>query len=465
MNRSLDTALIQQLEAAVGKEYLTTELGDCWAYGMDNSRRHSAPAAVLFATEHEQIAAAVRLCAQARVPVTARGRGTGTAGGAVPLKHGLVISTERMNKVLEFAPEDRLIVVQTGITNQAVQQAVRDAGFFWPPNPTSNAVCTVGGNLACNAAGPKAVKYGTTRDNVLGLKVVNGKGETLRTGTRTTKGVVGYDLTRLLIGSEGTLGIITEATLKLTPLPESKIMFRAFYRDMDSAAAAVSRLMAQPVTPSALEFIDQMALDLIRRYHNVDLPDAAKAMLMIEVDGPAACLKMASNAIKRAAEGKGCLELIQAENSEQAAELWAARKALSPTLRHIAPKKINEDVVVPVSKMPALTAALAEIAIREQITIASFGHAGNGNIHVNLLVDPDDPVQMTGADRALDAVFSQVLALGGTLSGEHGIGFVKRDYVGRELDEVSLTTMRDIQKVFDPHAILNPGKKLPAADD
>ncbi|MFW6342038.1 MAG: FAD-binding oxidoreductase [Halothiobacillaceae bacterium] len=461
---STEDRFLSCLEAAVGPQDLRTATGDCWPYGMDNSRRHALPRAVLLASSHEQLAAAVRICAQFAVPLTTRGRGTGTAGGAVPEHGGLVISLERMDRVKEFVPEDRLIVVEAGITNARVQETIGEAGFFWPPDPTSSAICTVGGNIACNAAGPKAVKYGTTREHVLGLRAITGLGQTLRTGTRTTKGVVGYDLTRLLIGSEGTLGLVTEATLKLTPRPEARRMFRVLYQDMRGASRGISRLMAQPVVPSALEFIDGMALALLRRHRGVDIPEAAGAMLMVEIDGTEAAVTAGTSAILRTADGPGCLEVRAATDDREAAQLWAARKALSPTLRHLAPKKINEDVVVPVSRIPELTDTLQELAHAQQLTIASFGHAGNGNLHVNLMVDPDDPEQMKRADIALDAVFWRVLELGGTLSGEHGIGRVKRAFVPMELDPVALNIMHGIRQVLDPHGILNPGSKLPQVE-
>ncbi|MGD9000890.1 MAG: FAD-binding protein, partial [Granulosicoccaceae bacterium] len=275
MNTSTDlpTGFLDSLAQIVNADDLLTEVSECWAYGYDNSRRHAPPAAVVFARTHEQVAAIVRLCHAQHVAIVARGRGTGTTGATVPLNGAIVVSLERMNRILEVDPDNRLIRVEPGVSNAEVQQAAAEHGFFWPPDPTSAAVCTIGGNLAYNSAGPRAVKYGTPRDNTLGVKAVTGTGETLVTGTRTTKGVVGYDLTRLLIGSEGTLAIITEATLKLTPLAEAKRTMQAIYRDIDSAARAVSAVMAQPVTPCALEFIDHNAIDMIRNYSEATLPE------------------------------------------------------------------------------------------------------------------------------------------------------------------------------------------------
>jgi D-lactate dehydrogenase len=366
-----------------------------------------------------------------------------------------------MNRILAIEPRDRIVRVEPGVTNQALQDAVAPHGFFWPPDPTSAAVCTIGGNLGCNAAGPRAIKYGTTRDNTLGLRAVTGAGEEIRTGVMTTKGVVGYDFTRLLIGSEGTLAVITEATLRLTPLPEARHTLQATYRSVGAAAAAVAAIMAQPVTPCALEFMDRGAIDMVRGYQDLGLTDEVWALLMIEVDGPRHGLEQAVDAVAEAATVPGLIGIVRASTATAAQDLWRARKALSPALRNVAPKKINEDVVVPVSRIPALIDGLGELAARHGITIVNFGHAGNGNIHVNLLIDPDDAAELARAEQCLDATFDLVLRLGGTLSGEHGIGLVKRDFVRREIDPVTLRLMRDVKRQFDPNGILNPGKSLP----
>jgi D-lactate dehydrogenase len=286
----------------------------------------------------------------------------------------------------------------------------------------------------------------------------------LKTGVLTTKGVVGYDLTRLIVGSEGTLALITEATLKLTPRSDNVRTLRAVYRNMAVAAKAVSRIMAQPIIPCALEFMDDTAIDLARRYANTPLPQEAGGLLMIEVDGPAAYLSIAVQAVSDAARGEGLLSLDIAESAAEIASLWQARKSLSPILRKIAPKKINEDVVVPVSRIPDLIEGLGRLSRKHGIRIVNFGHAGNGNIHVNLLYDPADPAQATEAEQCLSAVFDLVLALEGTLSGEHGVGLDKRDFVIREIDPSTLEMMSRTKAQFDPQGILNPEKALPATD-
>lgn len=457
----LPDAFIDKLAESVGKQNLLTDKNECWNYGYDNSRGHSLPQAVVFVRSHEQVLSIVQYCNEYKIPLTTRGRGTGTTGATVPLHGGLVVSLERMDKILRVDPDNRLIVAQAGVTNQAIQVAAAEHGFFWAPDPTSAAFCSIGGNLAYNSAGPRAVKYGTPRDNVLGLRVVSGAGQELRTGTFTTKGVVGYDLTRLMIGSEGTLGIITEATLKLTPLPSAKRTMRVVYQDILSASEAVAAIMAQAVTPCALEFIDHAAIEMIREFSTAALPVNAGALLMIEVDGPDSAMNDAVNSIRHAATNKGLLSFDEATSAEEIAALWATRKALSPALRKVAPKKINEDVVVPVSHIPELINGLEQLAQQHGIKIVNFGHAGNGNIHVNLLIDPDDPVQMQAAHQCLDDVFTLVLKLEGSLSGEHGVGIEKRDYIARELDKNSLQLMQSIRLQFDPNKILNQDKTLP----
>ncbi len=457
----LSSKQINRLSEIVGPEAIFTDPGDCLPYGYDNSRLQATPQAVLFATRHEQIGDILRLCHEERIPLVTRGKGTGTTGASVPQRGGVVLSLERMNRIIAIDADNRMAIVEPGVTNKALQTALAEEGFFWPPDPTSAAVCTIGGNLAYNSAGPRAVKYGTPRENTLGLRAVIGTGETIRTGVKTTKGVVGYDLTRLLIGSEGTLGVITEATLKLTPLAQSKRTLQASYRDIHAAAKAVSAIMRQPVIPCALEFMDGTAINMVRNFSDLHLSPDVGALLMIEVDGSEHSIEQGAAAVAEAARVEGMLEIHTAGNAEEVARLWKTRKALSPALRNIAPKKINEDVVVPVSRIPALIDGLEQLAAKHAITIVNFGHAGNGNIHVNLLLDPDDPSQLAAGEACLAEVFELVLGLDGTLSGEHGIGVVKRPFVSQEIDPVSLRLMREVKAQFDPHDILNPGIVFP----
>jgi len=454
----LPPTLISALQSLLPAERLYTDPVDCYAYAYDNSRRICPPEAVVFPLTAIEVQAVVRLCNQHEVPLTPRGRGTGTAGGSLPEQGGVALSLERMNRILSLDPDNRMAIIEPGVLNQELQDAANAHGFFWPPDPSSANYCTVGGNLATCAAGPHAVKYGVARDHVLGLQAVTGNGDIIRTGCYTTKGVVGYDLTRLIVGSEGTLAIIVEATLKLTPLPHATGGITAQYRDTESCAHAIAAIMAQPFGPSALEFLDNGALNLIRNRHPGMLPEAARAFLMIEVDGAESEIEAAAQAIIAACRNDG---LIEAQRADDTKALWAARKALSPLLRDIAPKKINEDIAVPVSRLPELLRGLEALSARYGIANVNFGHAGNGNIHVNLLVNPDDAEEMQRAEACLDEVFTLVLGLHGTLSGEHGVGSAKRPFVDREIDVPTMALMKAVKRTFDPNNILNPGKLFP----
>ena len=462
---ALPDALHHILAAALGDGW-RTDASERLTYAFDNSRREAMPDAVALPRTAADVQAIVRACRAHRVPVIARGRGTNTTGATVPVYGGVVVSFERMDGIVEIRPGDRCVVVQPGVLNGDLQAALAAHGLFWPPDPTSAAYSTVGGNLACNAGGPRAVKYGACRDNVLALTAVTGAGDLIVCGTATTKGSTGYDLHRLLVGSEGTLALIVEASLRLTPMPTARAALRATYRDVASAAEAVARLMAQPVTPSMLEFMDGDAVALARQHMldttgGSDLPADAGALLMIEADGEAATLPAAIDALSRAACGDGALSIDAAPDEAARARLWAARKALSPALRTLSPGKINEDVVVPVSRIPRLVTGVQQLSREFALRIVTFGHAGNGNLHVNLMFDPADADQRARADAAMARVFALALSLGGTLSGEHGIGMAKRDFMTQAITRETLDVMRGLKRVFDPDGILNPGKLLP----
>ena len=458
----MSNAFLKHIKKLVDDDDLLTDSSECLTYGYDNSRRQAQPLAVIFPRTEQQVQQILHACNQYKIPLLARGRGTGTTGATVPIHNELVVSFERMNQIIKMDAQNRSMDVQPGVTNLQVQECAAKHGFFWAPDPTSAAFCSVGGNLAYNSAGPRAVKYGTCRENTLGLRAVTGNGDIIQCGTHTTKGVVGYDLTRLLIGSEGNLALITQATLKLLPKPDTKHTLKASYTCIDAAARAVSNIMAQAVTPCALEFMDKNALDMVRDYSSADLPKDAGAMLMIEVDGHADTIQTDTDAIVKASKVDGHISTEIAANKDEAAALWQTRKALSPCLRKIAPKKINEDVVVPVSHIPDLINGLDKLSELHNIKIVNFGHAGNGNIHVNLLVNPDDKDELHAAENCLNDVFDLVLYLNGTLSGEHGIGLEKRDFIYKELGQTEIDLMKEIKQVFDKNNILNPEKTLPS---
>ncbi len=457
MDATLPPDLHAAMSARLGDGWLTGEA--CRPFGGDDSRRWAMPSAVALPSTQDDVVALVRACREHRMPIVARGAGTGTTGAAVPTQGGVVVSFARMNRILEVRAADRCVVVEPGVLNGELQQALMPHGLFWPPDPSSADLCSIGGNLATNAGGPRAVKYGTARDNVLGLVAVTGTGDLIRCGGAYTKDATGYDLTHLIVGSEGTLALVVEATLKLSPRPRAQAGLRVLYRDAATAASAVSRIMARPATPTMLEFMDRSAIALIRR-NGSDVPDAG-AMLLVEADGDDDTLPYALQALAEAAEGEGMIALDVAADGSARDRLWSARRALSPALRTIKPGKINEDVVVPVSRIPDLVAAMEALSAEASLPIVVFGHAGNGNLHVNLMYDDGDAAETARAHAALPRVFTQVLALGGTLSGEHGIGLSKRDFMGDAFSPATLAAMRAIKAALDPDGILNPGKVLP----
>ena len=453
---------LAEFRAALGDSRVFDDAATLELYSCDQTPRRVTPAAVLFPAHHDHVEALVKIAITHRIPLVARGAGSGNVGGALPVANGIVVSFECMQRVLEFDPDNRLIVVEAGVTAEAIDTLARQAGLFYPPDPGSSAYAHIGGNLAMNAAGPRAVKYGVTRDYVLGLRAVTGAGDSIRTGCRTSKGVTGYDLTRLLVGSEGTLALITEATLKLLPAPEAISTLRVCFDSSRHAIDAVTRVMHQSVVPCALEFMDRHALEAIRPTGTTDdMPAGTQALLMVEADGVSADLTRQIAALKAALAGTGLLEMRESLDRENARRLWAARKSLSHAIKQIAPLKINEDVVVPVSALPDFVDFLDGLGTRYQLPIVSFGHAGNGNLHVNLMVHPDDADEMARTEHCLNHLMQKVLELGGTLSGEHGIGTEKRRFVPQEIDPPTLALMRRIKHQFDPHALLNPGKLFP----
>ncbi|OJW82407.1 FAD-linked oxidase C-terminal domain-containing protein [Thiobacillus sp. 65-1402] len=458
----LSESALAAFRSALGADRVFDDAVTRALYAHDETPRHVEPEAVLFPASHADVAALVRIAFEHGIALTPRGAGSGNVGGALPAPGSVVVSFECMRRVLEFDPDNRLIVVEPGVVTDDIDRIARSAGLFYPPDPGSSAYCRIGGNLAMNAAGPRAVKYGVTRDYVLGLRAVTGSGQEIRTGCRTTKGVTGYDLSRLLVGSGGTLALITEATLKLLPAPEAVATLRVCFASNRSALDAVSRVMHQAVTPCALEFMDRHAIDAIRPTGAADdLPPGTRALLMVEADGAAQDLPRQIAALEQALAGEGLLDMRSGFKRDDIARLWAARRSLSHAVKRIAPLKINEDVVVPVSQLADFVDFIDHTAQAQRLPIVSFGHAGNGNLHVNLMVHPDDADEMRRARLAHEAIMLRALALGGTLSGEHGIGTEKRRFVAQEIDPATLGLMHAIKQQFDPHGLLNPGKLFP----
>lgn len=458
----LSESLRNEFVALLGADRVYTDPNTLALYASDETPRACTPEAVLFPAGHDHVAGIVALAARERLPITPRGAGSGNVGGALPTAGSLVVSFECMNHILEFDPDNRLMVVEPGVVTDDIDALAATAGLMYAPDPGSGAYSRIGGNLAMNAAGPRAVKYGTTRDHVLGLRAVLGDGREIRTGSRTTKYATGYDLTRLLVGSEGTLALITEATLKLLPAPRRVATLRVCYGSNRTACEAVIRTMRQPVVPYALEFMDHRSIEAIREYGAAEgLPAGTQAALMVEVEGDEEDIPRHLAALEAALRGDGLLAIQSGFSAAEIAHLWTARKSLSHAVKKIAPLKINEDVVVPVGKLADLVDAIDALGHRHALPLVAFGHAGNGNLHVNLMVHSDDADEMTRARACRRELVETVLGLAGSLSGEHGIGSEKRAFVGLEFEPTTLELMRQVKALFDPCGILNPGKKLP----
>lgn len=445
------------LTALLGAGRALTAEADRIVYGADNSRRFALPLAVALPEAPEEVAELVRLARAHRVPITARGRATATTGAAVPAPDGLVISFERMNATLAIDPAERLAVVAPGVLNAELQTAAAGHGLFWPPDPSSAGYATVGGNLACNAGGPRTLRYGQAREHTLALAAVDGQGRAFRCGAPVRKRASGYELARLLVGSEGTLALFTEATLALSPLPEARRPLAALYRDPAAAVAAVIRVLAAPARPAALEFLDPEALALARA-HGGAAPGPPGALLLLEAEGSATAIGAECEALARALAGEGLLALARDAEAE---ELWDARRRLSPALRHAASGKINEDVVLPLRELPGFIEFLASLSARHGLRVVVFGHVGDGNLHVNLLYEAEDPAACARAEAAAAELMAEVPRRRGALSGEHGIGLAKRPFLAAALDPVTLELWRGLKRLFDPDGLLNPGKLLP----
>jgi len=449
--------ILNALIEIVGPENVASDTAALTAYAYDATRLKGVPEAVVRPGSEEDISRIMMLATEHNVPIVPRGAGSGLSGGAVASKGGIVLSFERMAKIISIDRENRIAILQPGVVTGIFQKAAEEAGLFYPPDPGSLAFCTIGGNVAENAGGMRALKYGVTRDYVIGLRAVLPSGEIIRTGVKTAKGVVGYDLTRLLVGSEGTLAVITEITLRLVPKPEKVVTMTAYFRDPAEAGRAVAAVMASPVTPRCMEFLDSEALKAGASHSGVNPPEGSGAFLLVETDGSP------DEACRQAEVVKGILEKYAlgvglAADEKEAVALWKLRRSTSQALFSLAPYKINEDTVVPVSRVPDALSGFAEIATRRGLRIVCFGHAGDGNIHVNVMTDRKDAGKFANAEAAVKEVFEVVLKLGGTISGEHGIGLTKAPYLRMELSEVEVELLKRVKAAFDPKGILNPGK-------
>jgi glycolate oxidase len=446
------------LREIVGAENLLVDEERVEPYAGDALKEKFPPEAVVLPRTTEEVSEILRLANARGFPVTARGGGVGYTGGAVPVEGGIVVGTDRMNRIKEVSVENLYAVTEPGVTTYALQQAVEAEGLFYPPDPASYKNSYVGGNIAENAGGIRSAKYGVTKHYVLGLEVVLPTGEVVRTGGRTSKNVVGFDLTGLLCGSEGMLGIITEATLRLLPLPEATRTVRATFKTMAAACACPPAFTRARVTPVAVEVLDRASVRAVEAEFAFGLDAEAGALLLVSVDGPAAEVEREARVVEEVVKELGGYDVLRSETREEEERLWDVRRALSPAIKKYGTLKFNEDVVVPRSRVPELVARVEEIGRCHQTFVVNFGHLGDGNIHVNFMCDREDAEAVGRARAAVGETFAAAVSLGGTISGEHGIGYVKAPYLKMALGPDTIEAMRRIKRALDPRGILNPGK-------
>ncbi len=448
----------KELIAKVGRDKVFCDREYLLSYSYDATGLEFLPDAVVFAESDEDVAATIAFCREHSVPLVPRGAGVGYSGGALAVQGGVVLVFTRMNRILRLDRENSLAVVEPGVITSDLQAAAEKAGLFYPPDPASLKTSTIGGNIAENAGGPRCFKYGVTANYVLGLEAFLMSGEKVRLGAETIKNVAGYDLKSLLIGSEGTLAVVTRATLRLLPLPPQRRLFRVDFSSLAAGARFVQRVIRAHVQPSVLEFMDRSSLQAVYAYQGLPLDERLQAAVLVEIDGSPAEVADREALFEKTVAEAGPLGRERAETFAEQEALWETRRAISPAIAGLKPKKINEDIVVPAGRIPEIVEAIAALAVELGLCIVLFGHFGDGNIHTNLMVDPADAEEMKKVDLALDRIFRRVVEVGGTISGEHGIGLSKKPFMHYQFSPAELELFRNIKRAFDPDNLLNPGK-------
>lgn len=458
----IEDSILKQLRRIVGTDHVLTGDDQLSEYGTDATRLTFMPEAVLLPRTSGEVSEILSLATDLGLSVTPRGAGTGKSGGALPVRGGIVLAMDRFNRILQVDEDNLVAMVEPGVITADFQERVEKVGLFYPPDPASVRISTIGGNVAACAGGLRAVKYGVTRDYVMGLEVVLPTGEIIRTGVETAKGVVGYDLTRLIVGSEGTLAVITAVTLRLLPKPATKKTMLAFFRNMPGAVQTVSEIIRQKVVPTTLEFMDRYCIQCVREDMGLDIPLNAEALLLIEVDGVETLTERECNQIRHICTRTGALRFDTGSGEEETARLWEIRRNISESIFVLGPHKISEDIVVPRSRMAEYITFLDALGRKYRLPMPAFGHAGDGNIHVNIMFDKNRPEEVERAEQAVRELFRKVVEMRGTISGEHGVGLTKAPFLDMELSRPSMELMLRLKKAFDPRGILNPGKIFPS---
>ena len=454
----ISQAILKEISQIINPEHVITSPDKMAEYGSDATKLEFVPDGVVFPGNSQEVSRILTLASKKVFPVVPRGAGSGMSGGALPVRGGLVMAMTRFDRILAIDTDNLICRVEPGVITAHLQEAVEKLGLFYPPDPASLHISTLGGNVAECAGGLRAVKYGVTRDYVLGLEVVLPTGEILKTGVETAKGVAGYDLTRLIVGSEGTLAVITAITFRLIPKPATQKTMIAFFPDVTSAVATVSEIIRSRIIPVTLEFMDRHCLNCVRQEMGLPIPGDAGAMLLIEVDGDQVIVDKESQEVRSVCSRMGTLSFEAADGKEEAEMLWEARRNVSPSLLQLRPHKISEDIVVPRSRMDRLVAFLDDVEKKYGLPIPAFGHAGDGNIHVNIMLDKNRAHELENAGKIVKELFEKVIEMNGTITGEHGIGITKAPYLEMEIPRAGLQLMSRIKAAFDPQGILNPGK-------
>lgn len=463
--QKIDRQIIELIKDIIPEHSrVLTDKNDLAGYSFDASFGTYFPEVVIQPLTTQEVADIVKLANEKSIPIYPRGQSTSLSGGPLPVEGGIVLDLSRMDQKLDVIPEDLIVIVSPGVLTGAIHEAAEKYGLFYPPDPSSSAISTIGGNLAENSGGPRGLKYGVTKDYVLGLEVVTPQGDIIRTGGKTVKNVTGYDLTKLIIGSEGTLGIITEATLQVIPKPPSTATAMAIFDDVVTSGKAISTILTSGILPSKIEMIDQACIAAVEDYSPSGLPLDAEAILLIEVDGKPLSVAEEIQEVGEICRSSGARNVVMATELSQQANLWKARKMVSPAITRIKPTKISEDATIPISKIPDMFEKLKNIKEKYQLDLVIFGHAGDGNLHPNILADKRDSDEMKRVEQAVKEIFEAALQLGGTLSGEHGIGTMKSSFLEMELGPVGLDMMKRIKESWDPNGIMNPGKIFPGKD-
>lgn len=459
MVQIVDSKMVEALKEIAGAEHVLVEREDVIPYGFDGTAALKArPGAVVFPHTTEEVARCVKLARERQVPVVTRGSGTGLSGGSVPIEGCLVLCVAQMDRIVDLDQKNLTLHAQCGVITKEIDDAAQAVGLFYPPDPGSMKISTIGGNVAENSGGLRGLKYGVTRDYVMAIRVVLPDGTDTWLGNKCVKDVAGYSMKDLFVGSEGTLGIITEVILKLVPKPQARRTMLALYDSMGAAAETISAIIAAKIIPCTLEFLDRVTVGCVEDYAKIGLPTDVEALVLMETDGHPAVVAEEAEQMMAIAKACGAREVKAAADEQEGARLAAARRNAFSALARIRPTTILEDVTVPRSELARMVAYISEVAVRHQLQVGTFGHLGDGNLHPTFLTDERDHEEMHRVEAALEEIVNETIRLGGTVTGEHGVGLAKKAFVKRQLGEGSYELMRSIKRALDPEGLLNPGK-------